>query len=284
MRVSGLFVYPLKSARGMSLEVAGIDAGGLRWDRRWMVVDGAGHFVTARGSPSLATVSVGLDDRRAAVVTLTLGVPSASGFAHKVTVNASDDGPRVPVVIWGEHLTGVAPSPEADAALSDLLGVSVRLVAFPADQRRPCDSRYASREDHTAWADGFPVLVTTTASLAALSQSLGLPIAMDRFRPNLVIDNGDDPARAFEEDAWLRLGLGDSGLTLRCVKPCARCVMVNVDPATGKAGREPLRTLTGLRRAAGASSAINFGQNAVLDVGAADALAVGDAVTVLQRR
>jgi hypothetical protein len=265
MLLSALTIYPLKSARGIALSTARGEASGLRWDRRWMVVDAAGHFVTARGSPSLATVSVGLDDPLADAVTMTLGVPSRSGRVHSVAVDSEALGPRVPVIIWGEHLTGVAPSPEADEALSDLLAAPVRLVAFPPDQRRPCDPRHAAPGDHTAFADGFPVLVTTTASLAAVEAELGVAVAMDRFRPNLVIDNGLDPARAFEEDRWRRLGLGDGGVSLRCVKPCARCVMVNVDPATGKAGREPLRALTRLRRAAGAGDAIHFGQNAVLD-------------------
>jgi uncharacterized protein YcbX len=280
MFLSALTIYPLKSARGVALSTARGEAAGLRWDRRWMVVDAAGHFVTARGSPSLATVSVGLDDPQARAVTMTLGVPSPPGTTHLITVHSDVDGPRVPVVIWGEHLTGVAPSPEADEALSDLLSASVRLVAFPPDQRRPCDPRHAAPGDHTAFADGFPVLVTTTASLAALSRSLGHAVAMDRFRPNLVVDNGDDPARAFEEDRWRRLGLGDGNLSLRCVKPCARCVMVNVDPATGMAGREPLRALTRLRRAAGAGNAIHFGQNAVLD--GDGFVSVGQRVTVLE--
>ena len=279
MFVAALSIYPLKSARGIALDAAQTSAGGLRWDRRWMVVDAAGHFVTARGSPSLATISVALDDPPADAVRMTLGVPAASGQTHFVTVSACDDGPRVPVVVWGEHLTGIAPAPEADAALSDLLRAPVRLVAFPSGARRPCDPRYAAPDDHTAFADGFPLLVTTTASLAALTRTLGTQVDVARFRPNLVVDNGEDPARAFEEDHWRRLALGDGSMSLRCVKPCARCVMVNVDPATGKAGREPLRALTRMRRAAGAGAAIHFGQNAVLD--GEGPVRVGDRVTVL---
>lgn len=267
MRVAGLTIYPLKSARGLPLEVARVEPRGLRWDRRWMVVDASGAFVTARGSPSLARVEVALDDPLGDAAVLTLRVPSRAGGGHEVRVPSEASGPAVPVVVWGEHLSAVAPSPEADGALSEWLGAPARLVAFPEAAQRPCDPRYAAAGDHTAFADGFPVLVTTTASLAAVSQAAGAEVAMARFRPNLVLDNGDDPSRAWEEDGWSHLALGeDAGFTLRCVKPCARCVMVNVDPSTGRAGREPLRTLTRLRRhSTSAGGGVHFGQNAVLD-------------------
>jgi uncharacterized protein YcbX len=269
MHLAGLTIYPLKSARGLPLEAARVEPRGLRWDRRWMVVDASGAFVTARGHPALATVAVDLDDPLGDAARLTIRVPSRHSGTHDVQVSSEASGPSVPVVVWGEHLSAVAPSSEADGALSEWLGARVRLVAFPEAAHRPCDPRYAAAGDHTAFADGFPVLVTTTASLAAVSQAVGASVPIGRFRPNLVVDNGDDPARAWEEDSWSHLALGaePASFRLRCVKPCARCVMVNVDPATGRAGREPLRALTRLRRQLDSAgpAGVHFGQNAVLD-------------------
>jgi len=263
MRVHSLHVYPLKSAAGV--EVAEAEAGpeGLAGDRRWMLVDASGAFVSQRGYPRLSQVRAELRGEDG----LWAALPSGEAFEAR----RSEASARVAVQLWGEQLTALAPSPEADAALSRWLERSVRLVAFAEDVVRPCDPRYAAPGDRVAFADGFPVLVTTTASLGAVQEACDRPVEMARFRPNLVVE-GSEP---FAEDSWRRIRVG--GLELRLVKPCTRCAMVNVDPATGQTSREPTRTLSQMRRVGGR---VLFGQNAVFD--SFGPVRRGDSVEVLE--
>jgi uncharacterized protein YcbX len=129
------------------------------------------------------------------------------------------------------------------------------------------DPSYASDGDRVAFADGFPVHLTTEASLRDLNGRLDEEVSMDRFRPNLVVDG----IRAYEEDDWVGLQVGD--IPLRVVKPCARCQIPNVDQESGVMGKEPMRTLRAYRRREGK---IIFGQNLIHD--RLGTLSVGDLV------
>lgn len=165
---------------------------------------------------------------------------------------------------------------EGDAvahALSTFLGVACRLVRIPADHRRPLAAKYFSGDAHAAFADGFPLLLASEASLEELNRRLEEPIAMSRFRPNLVVRGGEP----FAEDGWKTIRIG--GVELELVKPCDRCVITTVDQETGAArGPEPLRTLATFRRS---TRGVSFGHNAVaLSRGT---LAVGDRVDVVSR-
>lgn len=248
MHLAGLVVYPLKSARGIEVDAAEVTPTGLRHDRRWMVVDAAGRFVSQREDPRLGRVAPSLTPDR-----LRLEAP---GLAPLVLPLATGDGPSQSVTIWGDEVEARSCGPEADAWTAALLGDDHRLVALAGDDARPVDPAYARPEDRVSFADGYPFLLTSTESLRELNGRAGTRLEMARFRPNLVVD-GTPP---FAEDAWASIRIGD--LTFRVVKPCVRCVVTTLDPSTGEAGHEPLRTLATFRRTA---NGVTFGQNLLAD-------------------
>lgn len=254
--VSGLHVYPVKSGTGMDVDQWPLDARGLAHDRQYMVVDADGTFLTQRECPRLALLVAHLGER--------LRITTPDGGAD---VQA---GRPVEVRVW-EH-TGPALDCGDDAAelIETLLGRPARLVKIS-----PEHARTSGRGDApVGFADGYPLLITTTASLADLNSRLAEPLPMARFRPNVVVD-GSDP---FDEDDWSRITIGD--VPVDVVKPCTRCAITRVDPATGqRTGPEPLRTLATFRRIGGG---VAFGQNAIHRAGGV--LRVGDRVAVRERR
>jgi hypothetical protein len=175
------------------------------------------------------------------------------------------------VAIWTDWCDARRVDARADAWFSDLVGEPVRLVYLPPDSFRQIDPRYAKPGERVSFADGFPLLLTTDGSLDGLNARLDAPVPMDRFRPNVVVRG----AAPFEEDRWRRVRM--SGVEMRVAKPCARCVMVTVDQATGVAAKEPLKTLSTFRRHDGR---VLFGQNLIHE--AAGELIVGDPVDVLE--
>lgn len=258
--LTGLRIYPVKSLGGIELARWPLDPTGLRDDRRWMVVDPDGQFVTQRETPRLALVRPRLEDG---------GVTLAAAGAGEVWVPRGG-GARERVRVWGDHADAERCTPEADAWLSARVERPLRLVYFPDGAVRPSGTNAAGIEGRVMFADAFPLLLLTEASLEALNRKLETPLPMNRFRPNLVVGG----AEGFAEDAWRRISVGP--LALELVKDCLRCVTTTVDQETGVAGSEPLRTLARFRRV---QRGVRFGRNAVpAGVGA---LAIGDPVTVL---
>lgn len=257
--LAAIHVYPLKSGAGIRLPRAEVVRTGLRFDRRWMVVDERGRFVTQREEPRLALVRVGLGPVATEPDRLELSAPGVGALELPLGGGA---GPRVEVDIWGERVRAERVSAEAARWISAHLGRPADVVRFPDDEQRPVDPAYGGPADRVAFADGYPFLLASEASLEALNERLRAAgeraIGMERFRPNLVVTG----AAPFEEDGWGPLTVGE--LRLRAVKPCARCVITTVDPRTAAAGREPLRTLATFRRDA-ASGSVLFGQNLVHD-------------------
>ena len=232
MRIAAITVFPVKSARGIALSAAHLEPRGLQGDRRWMIADGEGRFVTQRELPDLARLAVG-----PAAAGLRLGV---DGDAIVVALPARD-AMRTPVTIWKDALA-LPEAVEASRWLSRRFGRPLRLFHQPDDARRPVSDWTDRTGDEVSLADGFPVLLATTASLAAVRQAAGADFGMERFRPNLVIDG----APPWAEDGWARLRVGATELDL--VKPCARCRIATVDQAHGAfAGEEPLETLRRIR-------------------------------------
>jgi uncharacterized protein YcbX len=265
MRLAEIRRYPVKSLRGHSLREASLERIGLAGDRRWMIVDEAGKFLTQRQYPKLAQIDAAPTARGVALRHATLG---ALDIAFP-----DERAPTVTVTVWRSSVPArLAPS--AGAYLSAFLEKPVRLVYLSDVAARSVDQTYGDPGDRVSFADGFPLLITSTASLADLNRRLEEPIEMARFRPNLVIDG----APAWAEDAWRRVSIG--GLSFRIVKPCSRCAIPTLDPLTGVAreDNEPLRALGAFRRAA--NGGIIFGQNAIPD--GSGTLRVGDAVEVLE--
>ena len=259
--VASLHVYPVKSCRGIALERATIERRGIRHDRRWMVVDPAGQFLTQRAHPRLSLVDTRLDD---AFLTL-----SAEGRGEVRVPLLPAASARRRVTVWGSDVLAASCGEEVDEWLTRHLGVPAALVFMPDDTERPVDPQYARPGDLVGFADGYPVLLATTASLGDLNSRLSAAVPMNRFRPNVVLA-GTEP---WAEDTWTSVRLGQ--VSMRVAKPCGRCVMITVDQDTGERGEEPLQTLVTFRKQ---GSSVCFAQNCVPDT--LGVVAVGDTVEV----
>ncbi|WP_273824097.1 MOSC domain-containing protein [Pseudomonas asplenii] len=267
LRLSALYRYPLKSAKGEHLSHASLDELGLAGDRRWMLVDEAsGRFLTQRAVSGMSQLSA----LWSAAGGLTLSAPGHAPL--EVALPAADEQLRG-VTIWNDTLRVPDAGDEAAAWLSGFIGKPVRLVHVPQQRARSTESGYGRDDDRVAFADGFPLLLIGQASLEDLSRRVGRPLEMLRFRPNLVIEGSE----AFAEDQWKRIRIGE--IEFRLVKPCSRCILTTIDPQSGErsADREPLTTLKTYREKDGN---VFFGQNLVND--GVGRLEVGMPVTILE--
>jgi uncharacterized protein YcbX len=271
--VAVLFVYPIKGCAGTSLGEARLLTRGLEHDRRWMIVNPAGRFITQREQPALARILPVLGEGE-----LTLRFPDGS----ELRLPIADEGEPLRVTVWRDEVDAVAVSPAADAALSFYLSRPVRLVRFPEASLRACDPVFAPPGSHTGFADTFPLLVTSLSSLDELNDALlergAEPVPMTRFRPNLVL--AGLPRRAEDEASRLRLA---SGVEILLVKPCDRCIVTTTDQVTGeRMGNEPIATLRRIRRNP-RTGGVSFGQNGVpvLPVGATATLSLGESCELL---
>lgn len=269
MHISELAIYPLKSACQVRVQALALTPLGPAGDRRWMLVDGAGRYITQRTHPRLCLLSATLE-----AGCLVLRAPGMPALA----VQEEALGETLTVSIWDDTVPALAAGRHADAWCSDFLHRPVRLVRMPERPLRAVDPGRAGAGHYTAFSDGFPLLLVTQSSLDHLNARLheaGLAVVdWRRFRPNLVIDGGVAP---HAEDGWRRLQVGEVELEL--VKPCSRCVIPAIDPDTSR--KEP-RLLEVLRRyRQQADGRVYFGQNVIVRRYRAGAcLQVGDGVEV----
>ena len=267
MRVSELYLYPIKSMRGIPLDHAELDERGFRFDRRWMLVDADGVFISQREEHSMALIDVSLSAH-----VLTVQAPGMDTL--RVPLEAA--GPSVRCRIWRDLVDAVPASPEVHAWFSSFLGVDSRLVYMPNESRRIVDRAYVKQERIVGFADAYPLLIIGQGSLDDLNAKLRHngreAVPMRRFRPNVVVAE----SQPYEEDAWQHIQIGD--IDIDVVKPCERCAITTVDPETAEAGQEPLRTLSTYRRG---NSKVYFGQNAVHRQHGT--IKVGDAVRIVSR-
>lgn len=258
-RLARIFVYPVKGLGGIELTECAVDERGLRHDRRWMLVDEAGVFLSQRKLPHLARVRVRLE-----LESLRL---EFEGRQPLIVPLAPPETEPVDVQIWRDACPAIPVSLEADAWCSEAAGHPCRLVFMPDGARRPVNPQHAGPDDIVSFADGYPILVISEASLADLNARLPAPIPMDRFRPNLTVTG----VPAYGEDEWRRVEF--PGAVLHGAKPCGRCAVTTVDQARGERdGPEPLRALASYRR--DAAGEVLFGQN--LLVRQTGAVRVGD--------
>ncbi len=245
--LSSLIYYPIKACRGVEVTEWNVERMGLKDDRRMMVVTPEGKFLTQREHPRLARVAPTLEGE-----TLILSAP---GF-DSLRIGVQKTGTPVHVTIWkSQNVEAIDQGEEAAAWFSDWLGASVRLVHIAEGFKRRVNEKYAvSPDDHTGFADGYPILLTSEDSLQDLNARLNTPIPMNRFRPNIVV-KGCGP---FAEDTWNKIKIGD--VELAVVKPCARCVVTTIDKETLERSKEPLKTLETYRRH---ELGVIFGQNVI---------------------
>lgn len=268
LRLSSLYRFPLKSCKPEALQRASFDELGLAGDRRWMLVDASnGRFFTQRALPHMSQLSVLWN--AAGGVTL-----SAPGFEPlDVAVPSGAESGLRGVTVWRDTLQVPDAGEEAAAWVSEFIGKPTRMVHVPVERARSLPDGYGAASDKVAFADGFPLLLIGQGSLDDLSARVGRPLEMLRFRPNLVIEG----AEAFAEDGWKRIRIGD--MEFRLLKPCSRCILTTIDPATGQRSedREPLTTLKTYREVEGE---VMFGQNMVND--GPGVLEVGMKVEILE--
>lgn len=257
-KITSIHIYPVKSFRGIALDSARVDRRGLARDRRWMVVDDHGKFITQRVEPSMCLVSTELHHDHIALV-------HAEHGRCEIPIDL-DDGPRREVEVWRYRGPAIA-HPESERWITSVLKRPASLVYMSDDIEREVNQERGKPGDIVSFADAYPLLLTTLASLDDLNARLSSPVTMERFRPNVVIET----STAFAEDDWKRIQLG--AISFRNVKPCDRCTMTTVDPTTGIKGVEPLKTLATYRARDGA---VYFGVNLVPDD--LGSISVGDEV------
>lgn len=248
MRLSEIWIYPVKSLGGIRLKEAKTEQKGLQYDRRWLIIDETNTFITQRVFHQMALIDVSLQAEGLRM--FQRNDPENGIIAPYEPFSAE----KLSVKIWDDVAEAVTVLDEADAWLSAQLEQSVRLVMMPESTQRKADPKYAKNGEIVSFADGYPFLVISQASLDDLNTRLEEPISMVRFRPNFVISE----SAPFEEDQWKRIRIGE--LDFEIVKPCARCVLTTVDPSTGQKGHEPLKTLASYRRV---NNKVLFGQNLV---------------------
>ena len=249
--VSRLFLFPIKSCAGVEVAEFAVGPLGPVGDRRWMLVDRNGTFLSQRTLPAMALVRTALANG-----VLTLEAPGMAPLSLPFDANGSEE--RLEVTIWNDSVTASPQGPEADAWFSDALGVRCRLVGIAAGHSRKSVS----------FPDSAPFLITSTASLDDLNGRLPSPVPMDRFRPNVVV-TGLTP---YTEDSWREIRIG--AIRFPALYACDRCSITTVDQRTAHRGTEPLRTLAGYRRR---GRGVPFGMRAIhANTGT---LQVGDPVT-----
>jgi len=254
MYVSELFHYPIKSLAGHSLSRMAIDELGPEHDRRFMLVDDEGKFVTQRTHPIMAHIHVEFADNFLILNHLASDKCISVPFVDN-DLNNQVSHDRFDVNIWGDTVNAKPVSPQLDNWLSGLLNKSVRLVTLSSMNSRLIDAGFNPNNKHVSFADGFPFLITTQASLDFINQQLPFKVGMERFRPNIVI-SGDFPA--FDEDRWQSIEI--NGIQFDIVKPCSRCVVPSINPDSLEKQREVTQVLKQFRKT---DMGLIFGQNAI---------------------
>jgi len=244
-RVTGLYIYPIKSLGGIALDSSLCELEGLQYDRRWMLVDQAGQFLTQRENAQLALFSCHLESN---VLKVNYENDSISiPFGHSSEIKK--------VKVWSSRLKANEVSQEASQWFSKYLDKEVSLVRMTEISKRYKRLFTDPFKTFLSFADGYPYLILSEGSMNELNSKLTTNIPADRFRANIIVDS----IEAHIEDSWQTFGLGTA--ELKVIKPCARCVVTTIDQKTGEKGKEPLKTLATYRKK---RSKIYFGANAIM--------------------
>lgn len=244
LKVSHLYIYPIKSLGGIAMQTAQVLKKGLQHDRRWMLVDENNVFLTQRVHNNMALFRMSFADNGFTV----------SYDGQQLNIPQTFEGDPVRAKIWDDEVTVQEVSTSHSEWFSKNVGINCKLVAFPEQNDRLVDVKYRIGDDHVSLADAYPLLLVGQSSLDDLNARLKSPVPMNRFRPSVVFTGGDP----FEEDTWSRFNIGE--LSFAGVKPCKRCVLITVDQETAKKGAEPLATLSTYRRK---DNGVYFGQNTI---------------------
>jgi len=267
MYLSEINIYPIKSLKGIALNEAKIEARGLGFDRRWMLVDEHNKFITQREFPKMATLSIEIHSDHLRVL---------NGHDRvDVPFEAYGDA-KARVTVWGSTVKADVYQPVVNHWFSERLGLKCKLVRMPETTNRLVNPVYAVRkyEDTVSFADGYPFLLIGQASLDDLNSRLSETVPMNRFRPNFVVEG----AEPFAEDGWKKIRIGET--VFHVVKPCERCIIPTIDQTKGIKGKEPLTTLNTYRNFKGK---VLFGQNLIAEK-AGTVLRVGDRLEIIESK
>ncbi|MCL6269858.1 MOSC domain-containing protein [Sansalvadorimonas sp. 2012CJ34-2] len=260
--VSELAIYPMKSCRQLPVNHHRVDAFGLTGDRRWMLIDSNGKFLSQRTHPVMVQIECSLNDQ---------GINLTAPGMGTLTVPVPGNDNNVIATVWNDDCQALDAGDQAAEWCSTFLKNQCRLVYMPDSSFRQVSLKYAEPGIKTGFADGFPFLLISEASLAELNRRLDIPVPMVRFRPNIVVSG----CEAFAEDSWKRIRIGNIDFTV--AKPCTRCVMTTINTDTLEKAKEPLKTLSAYRRA---EKGVVFGQN-LIHHGVGE-LSIGMSVEVLE--
>ena len=247
LHVSSLWQYPVKSMTGVSLSQMRVNSWGPDLDRRWMVVDSNKRFLTQRQLPSMCLLA-------ASHTANGVRIQSLNDKAISIEVAEPVAEATYPVSVWSDVCEAMDAGDQAAVFLSEILGQSVRLCFMSENIHRQVDRQFAATGTRVSFADGFPFLLCSESSLAALSTALGRSLDMRRFRPNIVVSG----AEAFAEDAWRRIRIG--ALEFELVKPCARCAIPTINLASAAREADVFKMLRAERSKNGE---VYFGQNLI---------------------
>lgn len=246
LKLSEIWIYPIKSLGGISLQQSPVFEKGLQHDRRWMLVDESGQFMTQRIYPQMALFKLSFDGEG---LRIRFGSHTNHlSFSHPSTIDF------MKVTIWDDSVLACEVSAAHSEWFSSLLGIKCKLVFFPEGNSRPVDPDYKINNEQVSLADAYPFLIIGQSTLDNLNEKLDEALPMNRFRPNLVFTGGVP----HEEDNWKNFLVGSNRFV--GVKPCARCVLITVNQDTAEKGVEPLKTLSNYRKQ---GSKVLFGQNLV---------------------
>ncbi|MEP6845621.1 MAG: MOSC N-terminal beta barrel domain-containing protein [Panacibacter sp.] len=264
LTISELYIYPVKSLGGIAVKEASLTDRGFAYDRRWMLVDTTGNFISQREINEMSLLKVSLTETNLVIEHL-----QKPGNLLTIPLNHAT-GEEILVRIWDDVCKAVYVSQEADQWCSEMLSHQCRLVYMPDDTHRLVDEQYAQNNEVTGFSDGYPLLIIGQASLDDLNKRLAEQLPMNRFRPNIVFTGGVP----FEEDGMKSFDI--NGITFYGVKPCARCVITTIDQSTGEKGKEPLKTLSTYRSS---NNNVYFGQNLLFK--GKGFLKIGDKISLL---
>lgn len=263
-KLSQIFIYPIKSLGGIPLLSSIAEERGLKYDRRWMLIDENDSFLTQRQYPQMALLNVTIEGEF-------LSVSLKLDASEKISLPLlSSSKKTLSVKIWEDTCPAELVSPEADNWFSEILKVKCRLVRMPESTKRLVDQKYSPEKKSVSFADGYPFLIIGQASLDDLNEKLPQPLPINRFRPNFVFTGGEP----YEEDNWKQFKIGE--VVFSALKPCARCMITTINQDTSERGFEPLTTLASYRKK---DSKVLFGMNLICN--SAGTINLEDEITLL---
>lgn len=245
IKISALYIYPVKSLAGIQLNSSELSQFGLLNDRRWMIVDSNGQFISQREFAKMATIKTAFSDNKLVL----------SHNGSQITVPNTTENKKITVSVWNDTLKASHICDDVDRWLSDILNTTCQLVYMENNDQRQIDKDFAASNQFVSFADAFPILVISQASIDDLNCRLSTPVDINRFRPNMVVTG----TSAFAEDDWHDLSINN--IEFRAVKTCSRCIMPSINQESGK--KDQVKMLATLNQYRKFEKKIKFGQNLI---------------------